>query len=50
MPRWMQLLETGTIRRRLLAAVLLLAALPILVLLASLFLLERMSSDARHVE
>jgi signal transduction histidine kinase len=49
MSRWKQLLETGSIRLRLQAAVLLLAALPTLVLLTSFYQLDRMSSDARHI-
>ena len=48
MPRW-RLLETGSIRRRLLTAIVLLAALPTLVLLVSLYQQGRIGNDTRQV-
>lgn len=44
------LLESGTIRSRLTAALVLLAALPVLTLLASVGVLQRMSGNTHQVE
>jgi signal transduction histidine kinase len=48
--RFVRILETGTIRSRLMGALVLLAAIPVLVLVVSLYLLGRMSGDARRIE
>src|SRR5262245_35331211 len=48
--RLVQILETGTIRSRLTGALVLLASIPVLVLVVSLYLLGRMSGDARRIE
>ncbi len=49
MSRWITLLESGSIRRRLQASIVVLALLPLVVLIVSVQQLQSMSNDARHV-